>query len=125
MVNGAKSYRFFALEADPATMPINRPHRDQTSYLAKLMAYRAVLAHETHKSQLGLPNLLVLTVTISAAHQRSMMSALQNEIGGSTAFLFKAINLRCSVGMMSKPDLSILLDPWERVGHPPQRIANH
>ena len=123
--DGKKSYRFFALEVDRATMPVTRTNRDQTSYLAKLLAYRQVLAHQTYKAHLGLPNFFVLTATISEQHQQSTMSALQNETGGSTAFLFKVLRQRGALCEMSKPDLSIPRGPWERVGHPPQRIANH
>lgn len=124
-VDGERSYRFFALEIDRATMPVIRSYRDQTSYLAKLMAYRDVLACEAYKSHFGLPNLLVLTVTTSERHKANILSAFTGAIGGSTAFLFKAVDRHCSVGGMSCADPSILLEPWDRAGHPPQRIAAH
>lgn len=120
-----KSYRFFALEIDRATMPVTRSRCDQTSYLAKLMAYRDVLAREAHKSHFGLPNLLVLTVTTSERHKANILSALTGAIGGSTAFLFKAVARRRLIDGMSCADPSILLGPWDRAGHPPQCIATH
>lgn len=117
-----KSYRFFALEADRATMPVIRANCDQTSYLAKLIAYREVLASEAYRAHLGLPNLLVLTVTTSERHKAGIMSALFDVTGGSTAFLFKSVEGN-PPGGMSRAEPSVLLEPWERAGYPPQRIS--
>lgn len=121
-INGKKSYRFFALEIDRATMPVVRSRRDQTSYLAKLMAYRDVLASEAYKSHLGLPNLLILTVTTSERHKSNMMSTLCEVTGGSTTFLFKAVG-RDMPGGLTSADPSILVAPWERAGYGPQHIS--
>lgn len=122
-VDGERRYRFFALEIDRATMPVTRSRREQTSYFAKLMAYRDVLACEAHKSHFGLPNLLALTVTTSERHKANILSAFTGVIGGSMAFLFKAVDRHCPIGGISRADPSILLAPWDRAGHPPQRIA--
>ena len=61
--DGQKLYRFFALEADRNTMPVKRSNLEQTSYLRKVLAYRQIITQDIHRSHLGLPNLLVLTVT--------------------------------------------------------------
>lgn len=121
-VDGKKSYRFFVLEADRMTMPVIRIARDRTSYLGKLMAYRELLASEAHKSHLGLPNLLVLTVTTSERHKESIISALSEATGGSTAFLFKSVECDASV-TLTRADSTILTAPWERVGHQPHNIS--
>jgi hypothetical protein len=60
---GQKSYCFFALEADRNTMPVARSNLRQTSYLKKILGYRAIASQNIYKSHLGLPNLLVLNVT--------------------------------------------------------------
>ena len=62
---GTKAYRFFALEADRGTMPVVRSGAGQTSYLAKLASYQKIIGSRTFKTHLGLPNLLVLTLTTS------------------------------------------------------------
>tara|TARA_R110002124_G_scaffold153244_1_gene320213 strand:- start:5542 stop:6456 length:915 start_codon:yes stop_codon:yes gene_type:complete len=116
--DGKKSYRFFALEVDRATMPVVRSRRDQTSYLAKLLAYRDVLANETHKTHLGLPNLLVLTVTTSEQHKKNIVSALISEVVGSAGFLFKTIEVP------AMPSRNILAESWERSGLTALCIAN-
>ncbi len=121
--DGKKSYRFFALEVDRAMMPVVRANRDQTSYLAKLMAYQEMLAHETHKTHLGLPNFMVLTVTTTERHKDNIMRAFMRETGGSTAFLFRA-KMETLSGGVSRPDSSMLLEARARLGCPPQRISN-
>ena len=86
-----KLYRFFALEADRGTMPIVRSKGHQTSYLGKITAYHEILAHQVYKTQLGLPNLLVLTVTTSEPRKSEIMRRLEEQAGDGAAFLFKAI----------------------------------
>ena len=108
--DGKKSYRFFALEVDRATMPVVRSRKDQTSYLAKLLAYRDALANETYKTHLGLPNLLVLTVTTTVQHKENIMRAFMMNTGGSAGFLFKTVDVP------TMPLRTILVDSWERSG---------
>ena len=112
-----KLYRFFALEADRGTMPIVRSKGHQTSYLGKIAAYREIVAHQVYKTQLGLPNLLVLTVTTSEQHKSEIMRRLGEQAGDGASFLFKV------VGGSAAPSLQLVSEPWERVGHPPLRIS--
>ncbi|MEA2976425.1 MAG: hypothetical protein QOF19_1945 [Alphaproteobacteria bacterium] len=117
--NGEKTYRFFALEADRATLPVTRSNLDQTSYLRKILGYRQVIAQEIYRSHLGLPNLLVLNLTTNERHMRTIM-ALVEELareGKSKPFLFKTMS---SLGDFTKapaPTPHILTVPWERVGY--------
>jgi hypothetical protein len=119
-----KRYRFFALEADRNTMPCVRSDLRQSSYLRKLLGYRAVATQKLYKDRLGLPNLLVLNVTTSEEHMRNVMSAVKElTSGGSTAFLFKAMSgfgSMCSVLMCP----SLLTEAWQRVGFGPMSIAS-
>jgi len=121
-VGGKKSYRFFALEADRATMPVVRSRSDQTSFLKKILAYLEIAGRQLYKSHLGLPNLLMLTVTTVERHKDQMMSALRQISGGSAAFLFKATSGLGTFNKAPVPTPTILTDPWERVGYTPLRI---
>jgi protein involved in plasmid replication-relaxation len=114
----AKTYRFFALEADRGTMPIARSDPKQTSYLGKLASYREVLARQVHKTQWGVPNLLVLTVTTSPARLSEMIGRLEGGTA-SPAFLFKALDGRT----LSRPARGLLCEPWERVHQAAMSIA--
>ena len=78
------------------------------------MAYKALIASQGHKTHLGLPNLLVLTVTTSERHLKGIMEAS----GENALFLFK------TVGRLAMPDTTLLTMPWLRAGHPPLTIAN-
>lgn len=112
----AKTYRFFALEADRETMPISRSKPGQTSYLGKLGAYNEVIAKQVHKTHWGVPNLLVLTLTASAARASEIVAKLGS---GSPAFLFKAADGKA----LASPIRELLTEPWQRAGHGPFGIA--
>jgi hypothetical protein len=116
----SKAYRFFALEADRGTMPIGRSNPNQTSYLGKIAAYREIIAHRVHKAHLGLPNLLVLTLTTSEARVADIMGQTGNQATDGAAFLFKTAN----TSRLTMPALQLLTAPWPRVGFPPLCIAD-
>lgn len=122
--DGQKTYRFFALEADRNTLPVTRSNLHQTSYLRKILAYRQIAAQNIHKSHLGLPILLVLTVATNEPHMTNIMSLVRElaHEGKSRLFLFKTMS---SVGDFKKapePAGNILTDPWQRVGYEAFRI---
>ncbi len=122
--DGQKMYRFFALEADRNTLPVIRSDLHQTSYLRKILAYRQISVQNIYKSHLGLPNLLVLTVTTNQTHMANIMS-LVGELaheGKAKLFLFKTMS---SVGDSKKapePTVHMLTDAWQRVGYEAFRI---
>ena len=111
---GRRSYRFFALEVDRGTMPIMRSARGQTSYLEKMSAYHGVAARGVHRSHLGIPNLLVLTVTTSEARKQNMLSALARTIEDSAMFLFKEVG---AAAHRNGATLGAVLQlPWDCAG---------
>lgn len=112
--DGRKSYRFFALEADRGTMPLIRANKDQTSYFAKIAAYREIIGCEVHKTQLGIPNLLILTATTSEARMADIIARLYSSAGDSAAFLFKTMTART----LTTPTPRLLSEPWQRAGRP-------
>ena len=122
--DGTTQYRFFALEADRGTMPLHRADLRQSSYLRKLLAYRKAAARSQYRTQLGLPNFLVLTVTMSASRAQRMAALLDDltDGAGSAMFLFKAISLAVSVLPVPQPCPQLLTEPWQRVGYPLLRI---
>jgi hypothetical protein len=115
---GTKAYRFFALEADRGTMPVARSNPNQTSYLGKLAAYREIIARQLPKTRLGIPNLLVLTVTMGEARMADINSRLESETASSAAFLFKTFRSDDACA----PMVRLLSEPWLRAGLPPLRI---
>lgn len=115
-----KSYRFFALEADRGTMPVVRTHAKGTSILGKIAAYRTIITHRAHKAHLGLPNLLILTVTTWEARIADIMEQLGGQTGDSEAFLFKSVD----ASSLATPAPQLLFEPWQRAGFPPLRIAD-
>jgi hypothetical protein len=119
-----KAYRFFALEADRSSEPVSRTDLQQSSYLKKLLAYRQIVAQQTYKSYLGLPNLFVLTVTTNERHMSSIMALLENlASGGSTLFLFKTAPALGDFRRAPLPSHSMLVEAWQRVGHEPFLIC--
>jgi hypothetical protein len=122
--DGQKLYRFFALEADRNTMPVKRASLERTSCLRKVLAYRQIVTQDIHRSHLGLPNLLVLTVTTNEQHMRNIM-ALVKELATeakSTLFLFKTMSSLGDFQKAPAPTPHILTEPWQRVGAEPLSI---
>jgi hypothetical protein len=116
--HGQKSYRFFALEADRNQMPVARSNLRQSSYLKKILAYRAISAQNIHKSHIGLPNFIVLNVITNERHMRSIMALLDELTAkkGSQMFLFKSISTLGDFRVTPSPTSHILTAPWKRVG---------
>ena len=120
-----KSYRFFALEADRNTMPIRRSRLMQSSYVRKLLAYGEVLTQGIYRSHFGIPNLLVLTVTVSDTHRTNIMAVLEEITGGkgSPVFLFKTMSTLGDGLKAPLPTPHMLIEPWQRQGYPPFNIG--
>ena len=116
---GAKSYRFFALEADRATILVSRKNLRQSSYLRKILGYREILARKLYKTHLGIPNLIVPAVASSEPHMHNIVR-LAGEICEDTlakTFLFKTIP------RSSEPVQDMLSAPWHRPRRDPCDIG--
>lgn len=116
---GKTGYRFFALEIDRGTMPLSRTNGNQTSYLAKLAAYRSLIREQVHKTHLGVSKLFVLTVTSSERRLREMIAHFDSSSAEGPLFLFKAVD---QSGWRT-PLPRLLLDPWARSGCPDLSIS--
>jgi len=114
----AKTYRFFALETDRGTMPIVRSDQNQTSYMGKLAAYQDLISRQVYKSHLGIPNLLVLTVTTDNQRLEEIMSRFTEQGDGAAAFLFKVLADR----ERTLPVPQLVTEPWQRIRSLPLRI---
>jgi hypothetical protein len=115
---GKPTYRFFTLELDRGTMPVERSRKSQTSLLGKFDAYAEIIERQTHKSHLGIPNLLVLTVCPSRSRLETATSGLER-CGKCPAFLFKAVEPE----LLTKPFPDMFWEPWQRAGLPPLAIG--
>lgn len=98
-------------------MPISRSKTGQTSYLGKLAGYRQIVEGHVHKTHWGVPNLFVLTLTVSTARVAEIVGKLGTE--GCPVFLFKAVDETALV----RPVPQLLREPWTRAGLPPLSIA--
>jgi hypothetical protein len=117
---GAKQYRFFALEADRNTEPVIRRDLRQSSYLRKILQYREIVARSVYKTLWGLPNLIVLTVTVNEQRCQNMMR-LVDELThgkGSTFLFFQTMPSLTSLQKAPLPIPDILTGAWHRAGHP-------
>lgn len=114
-----KTYRFFALEADRGTMPILRSDKRQTSYIGKIATYRELIERWGHKACLGIPNLLVLTVTTNEARIADIIGQLDGSSDGNAVFLFKALN----TSMRTVPVPRLLSEQWARAERSPLHIG--
>jgi hypothetical protein len=118
-----KTYRFFALEVDRGTMPVSRAHLRQSSYRKKLVAYREIIARELYRSQYGLPNFFVLTLTTGDAHLKTIMSTLSRLGTDTQFFLFKVASGLQAFGQPPPATSHMMQELWERVGYPPLALG--
>ena len=83
---------FYAVEIDRRTESINSDTA-KTAYGRKLYGYLDILENKTHRSHLGIPNFIVLTVTTNALHLQSMLNFYHslNAPRYAQHFLFKSV----------------------------------
>jgi hypothetical protein len=115
--DGARKYRFFALEADRGTMPIERSSPKQSCYAGKIAAYSEIIAQGVSRTHLGIPNLIMLTVTTSQTRLERMLERLGPAADVASALLFKSFEC------FSAPIQELLSEPWQRIGLPPLAIG--
>ncbi len=99
-IRSAERRRFF-LEADRATMPVERRTLKQSSFQRKLLAYEATWKQGLHKERFR-----VLTVTSSAPRRQSLITACQRLERGQGLFLFTDIHALRETG-------DIFALPWQ------------
>jgi hypothetical protein len=78
--------RWFFLEADRGTMPVERSRLKQTSFMRKVLAYQETWAQGLLKD--SVPRFQVLTVTTTPAHAQNLVQATQRITKGKGAGLF-------------------------------------
>jgi hypothetical protein len=78
--------RWFFLEADRATMPIERNNLKQTSFYRKLLAYHETWRQKTIKD--SFPRFQVLTVTTTPERVQNLLEATRRLTKGKGAGLF-------------------------------------
>jgi Replication-relaxation len=116
---GGKSYRFFALEAERENR-VAASSLKQTSFLKKVLGYRDIAARETHRTQLGIPNLIVLVVTGSQQRIETMKRVVLDVAAGkgSSIFLFRPLPALTDPFKAATPATGLFSGPWQRAGHP-------
>ncbi len=86
---GAETKRaFYFLEADRATMPVQRQNLSQSSFYRKLLAYEATWTQNLHRSRLGFHRFRVLTVTSTPERVQTLVEACRQLERGQGLFLF-------------------------------------
>ena len=107
---------YFILEADRQNEPITRPTLSTSSYLRKILQYRAVLKSGSYKELI--PNMLVLNITTSTIHADNIMTFMQNELAmSSSSMMFMGIDILGSRESYPQPLIELLDLPFRRVGH--------
>jgi Replication-relaxation len=107
---------YFILEADRQNEPITRPTLATSSYLRKILQYRAVLRSGSYKELI--PNMLVLNITTSATHADNIMAFMEGELAmSSSAMMFMGIEILGSRESYPQPLIELLDLPFRRVGH--------
>jgi hypothetical protein len=114
---GKKLYRFFALEAERRNR-VSTGSLKGTSFLKKVLAYRAIIDKATHRTHFGIPNLVILTVAPTQARIETMMKTIFDLYGaaGSASFLFRCICTQGYGDQIEPPTGHMFHEPWQRAG---------
>lgn len=112
---GKKLYRFFAFEAERRNR-VNTGSLKGTSFLKKVLAYRAIIDTATHKTHFGIPNLLILTVAPTQARIETMKKMVFDlcDTAGSSSFLFRCISTQGYGDQIEPPTAHMFCEPWQR-----------
>ena len=110
-------YRFFAFEIDRCTESIERSRNPKGSFAAKISAYQALLSSKRYRDWWGVPNLTVLTVTISKVHAANLIEHVRRSGLYADRFAF-AVEPSFGVNWrVPKQLFTHLLDcPWMTAG---------
>lgn len=114
---GGKSYRFFAFEAERENR-VAASSLKQTSFLKKVLGYRDIAARETHRTQLGTPNLIVLVVTGSQSRIETMKKTIMDVTTGKGSSIFLFRTGLTDPFKAPAPATELFSGPWQRAGHP-------
>jgi len=115
---------YFFLEADRNTENLLVHNLELNSYLRKLLCYRDIIFNKTTENVWGIPQPFILTVTTSRAHLeniKKLFVTIAQQYGHtkpkSYHLLYRALPTLGRFDKHPEPLLSLLDDPWERVGH--------
>jgi Replication-relaxation len=112
------SEKYYALEADRGTEPVERNNLQQSSFLRKFLQIKHVFQSQLYKTDWNLDNLMVLVVTIDVG--RTIRSYLENKLKWKSSFiLFHSAPSLASTIKSPVPALNLITEPWQRVGYPP------
>jgi Replication-relaxation len=118
--------KFFCLEADRGTEPIERANLSQTSYLRKLLQYRQVFSNQAYKTEWKLDNLLVLNVTVGAERAKNIMASMRDDIKAKASFLlFQSAPSLASSYKAPGPALNLITEACLSPGGDPLPMRRH
>lgn len=107
--------RFFMLEADRATEPLERETLEWSSYLRKILQYEQVINEGTYKKEFNIPSLLILNVTVSEQRAKNILALTKRVTGNNSYQLTQYYPLFASYLQIPKPMPELVTGPWKRV----------
>lgn len=108
------AYRFFAVEIDRNTESLERRKIGQNTFGRKLQCYVDAMKHRRYKEHWGIPNLMVITVTVNHTHMQGMMDYMKKlDSHLAERFLFKTLP-HFGSNWRIPPVMEDMLEPWQR-----------
>jgi hypothetical protein len=109
------------IETDMQSMPINAHELARSSYGVKLHHYLEILRSYEYQRHFGIPNLQILTATVSDIHMQNIMRHLERIVkhrNHARPFLFQSIPYMSKYE--NRPVISghLFTSAWHRVGEP-------
>ncbi len=116
---GGQRYRFFVLEADRSTEPVNTGNTHRKSIARSLSQYREYVVGGPYKEHLKLTApLLVLNVTTAPERLQNLLALTTKEAGagGNSYQLFQCWSAFGAIFKPPAPKLDLLTGMWQRAG---------
>lgn len=123
-LHGRARYRFFVVEADRATEPLNTKTSNRKSARRSFSQYRAYIEQGLYKQHLKLTApLLVLNVTTSETRRNALLKTLLSGTpAGNDYMLFQHWEAFSTPPSVPKPNPFLLEGSWQRAGRKALRI---
>ncbi|WP_395019817.1 replication-relaxation family protein [Dongia sp.] len=114
-----RNVRFFALEFDNGTMPVERAESRGTSVERKFLSYQNIINRRLYEKHLGIPSFMPLFVTISEERMENMLRVLDKIPGASkNAFIFQSTFPLGDMRKSPRPEPGFLTGAYKRAGQP-------
>lgn len=123
LTDAGPRYRFFLVEADRGTEPMNTNNWSRKSWQRSLAQYRTYVGDGLYRAHLNLTAPLVVLVVVTDEQKiKTFIAKCAKSRFITPPILFQTVSGFTPIFKPSKPFEHLLIGPWSRIGQAPFRI---